>query len=278
MATVGWDRLTDRFTMGQWMKGRIETSQADISPDGRHWIYSGYRPSRNSPERWTAIAKVPYLKALSLAFCAGPGGPHGGGGVFLDNRTYYADGADTLQPQVHGSDFDGSVAPALERGEGFYSFRLRRDGWRSELRPAKHTVEELELMKRGHERVMASIRRTALEKPSLFRPDIMDYSSQPFQPPTQKFLLRSLPDDWELEAGPWDGSYPRNYRLMHTPSGQAIENSSWLWADWEPTGKRLVWTEGGFLRAARIVGDRIEPPQDLFDSNPLLFEAIEAPY
>jgi hypothetical protein len=39
VCTVGWDRRSDRFELGQWLRGRIYERRADLSPDGRHLIY-----------------------------------------------------------------------------------------------------------------------------------------------------------------------------------------------------------------------------------------------
>jgi hypothetical protein len=39
VCTVGWNRKTDEFQLGQWLRGRIYERRADLSPDGRHLIY-----------------------------------------------------------------------------------------------------------------------------------------------------------------------------------------------------------------------------------------------
>jgi hypothetical protein len=62
MVTVGWNRSTDEFTLGQWLYGRIEGTHADIAPDGKHWIYGVLDPRRSrvlgdrKRAAWTAIA------------------------------------------------------------------------------------------------------------------------------------------------------------------------------------------------------------------------------
>jgi hypothetical protein len=38
MVTIGWNRVMEEFTMGQWLKGRIQATSSDIAPDGKHWI------------------------------------------------------------------------------------------------------------------------------------------------------------------------------------------------------------------------------------------------
>lgn len=40
--TIGWNLEDDTFTIGQWINARI--SLCDLSLDGQHFIYFGYRP------------------------------------------------------------------------------------------------------------------------------------------------------------------------------------------------------------------------------------------
>src|SRR5688572_2426031 len=39
VCTIGWNRATDEFSVGQWLKGRIYERRADLSPDGKLLIY-----------------------------------------------------------------------------------------------------------------------------------------------------------------------------------------------------------------------------------------------
>ena len=61
-AVIGWNRDTDRFTVGQWLKGKIQ--DFDLSPNGKYWIYTAMSGTGSSS--WTALARVPYLKALDF--------------------------------------------------------------------------------------------------------------------------------------------------------------------------------------------------------------------
>jgi len=144
VATVGWDRETDRFTVGQWLKGQLEARQADVTSDGRHWIYCGYDPRRHrANERWTAIARTPYLKALALSYSSGPGGPNAGGGVFIDNQTYFPrPPIVTLEPQSDSFDFKTGAQPPLEKNERLDEFCRRRNGWYKEKRPRLYASTE----------------------------------------------------------------------------------------------------------------------------------------
>lgn len=86
-----WHRDTDRFEDGQWLKHKVYVERCDLSPDGRHFIYFALdgRWGSVTEGSYTAISHPPYFTAISLF---PQGDTWGGGGVFLDNRHYVADG------------------------------------------------------------------------------------------------------------------------------------------------------------------------------------------
>jgi hypothetical protein len=67
-AVIGWDRVNDKFKLGQWLYGRIYERRADLSPDGKHLIYFAMNGRWDSSVKgsWSAISRAPYLKAISL--------------------------------------------------------------------------------------------------------------------------------------------------------------------------------------------------------------------
>lgn len=88
VGVFGWDRNTDKFTLTQWLKGRIYEDCCEISPDGKYWIYFGLNGKEHTETkgRWTAIAKYPWLKALNLYSdynCY-----HCGGGFFISDNSF----------------------------------------------------------------------------------------------------------------------------------------------------------------------------------------------
>lgn len=87
VATILWNRETDAFTVGQWFKGRIYERRCDISPDGAYLIYHAMdaKWSTETKGAWTAVSRVPYLKALALY----PGMCGTGGGVWTGPRRYW---------------------------------------------------------------------------------------------------------------------------------------------------------------------------------------------
>jgi hypothetical protein len=50
VCTIGWNLETDKFELGQWLRGRIYERRGDLSPDGRHLIYFA-RGGRRHPGR-----------------------------------------------------------------------------------------------------------------------------------------------------------------------------------------------------------------------------------
>jgi hypothetical protein len=90
VCTFLWNRRTDEFTLGQWLRGRIYEDRCDLSPDGRYFIYFAFdgRPHREHGPCWTAVSRTPWLKAIALY---AKGSTWGGGGCFTGPRTYWLD-------------------------------------------------------------------------------------------------------------------------------------------------------------------------------------------
>jgi hypothetical protein len=135
VATLGWDRRDDRFTLGQWYRGRITYEKCDISPDGRHWIYFAINGRRLDPTlgMYTVLARAPYLKALGLWPV---GDTWGGGGLFSAEGEYWPFHDQPLiappaEPPL-SSDF---LHRAGWPGGAHLHARLQRDGWTCVARP-----------------------------------------------------------------------------------------------------------------------------------------------
>ena len=84
-----WDLKADQVTPGQWLKHRAYAEGADLSPDGRHLIYNAatHNPGHAVASSYVAISKPPFFTAIALY--PTPGFDEGGG-LFLDNRRFWA--------------------------------------------------------------------------------------------------------------------------------------------------------------------------------------------
>lgn len=94
-----WHRKEDAFEDGQWVKNNVYVERCALSPDGRHFLYFMLDGKWGNEGRgaYSAISRPPYWTAIALF---PEGSTWGGGGVFLDNRHYYAVGG----PDVIGRD------------------------------------------------------------------------------------------------------------------------------------------------------------------------------
>lgn len=252
--TLLWDRKTDTFTLGQWLKGRIYEHRCDLSPDGKHFLYFAMnaRRHRKGPMCWTAVSRTPYLRALAL---------HGdeetwlGGGRFLDNKTYSINGGMFLHTLRESRevvwkkpDPSAKAVPLHEAAArskypmtgdlGVYGDRLERAGWSLTTGQTKnHFVFE-----------------------------------------------KSVGRGWLLNMQVNQGSSGKagrsatwnEYSLKHPGSRAVHRFPDWEWA--EPDGARLVWAAGGKLWAGQLNADGLAGEKILHDFNDMQFQAIKAPY
>ncbi len=247
-ATFLWNRQTDTFTLGQWLKGRIYPKRSDLSPDGRHLIYlaADYQGSRDAGPSWTAVSRAPYLKALDLY------ANHDawqGGGLFVDDQTYWLNNSLLEDDDIHSrqSDLtcDLKAAPQSKFGAedpGVYYPRLLRDGWK-----------------------WARLDGTVSGPVHVFRKD--------------------LPNGWSLEKWSHHGAdevsqkeaYWEEHALCSPDLDAPLHLPDWEWADRD--GADVVWAANGQLFRERpsdvTAGKQVRA---LFDFAPMAFEAVTAPY
>lgn len=245
VALIGWDRRTDEFQLGQWLRGRVYERRCDLSPDGRHFIYFAMngRWKSASMGSWSAISRAPYFTALSFF-------PKGdcwhGGGLFTSDRTYWLnDGYGhivkrdvsglTRTPTPPGPEQYGGECP------GVYFHRLQRDGWK--LVSAEHGA-------RGQ--------IVIFEKPI-----------------NSRWLLRKFANA-SLDHGVGQGVYFDTHELVDFKKSEIIDCPDWEWADLD--GRRLLWAGKGKLNSGRIGKDGLFGTQVLYDFNGMVFEKREAPY
>jgi hypothetical protein len=246
VCTILWDRKTDKFSVGQWLKGRIYERRSDISQDGKYLIYFAQKGSWSSEAKgsWTAISKAPYLKAVAIF---PKGDCWNGGGLFTNaNRYWLNDGCGhTVLRDTTLVRRDLKFKPATNNGGeclSVYYPRLLRDGWQH--------VEH--------------IRHAQWND--------LDY------------FEKTLPHGWvvrkiahaEIGAPPGKGCYWDEHELIHSASSQCVSYADWEWA--EVDRNRLVWAQAGKLFAGKIAKQGLVNEVQLFDFNDMQFEPLEAPY
>lgn len=128
VCTLGWNRADDTFELGQWLKGKIDFSSCDLSPDGRHFLYEASKYGPADSGSYAVLSRAPYLKKLGFwdSRCVG-------GGVFLDNARFrlYSVGEPTTFRLPDFAPVE-TETPSDKRGfiaGGVRGFRLQRDGW-----------------------------------------------------------------------------------------------------------------------------------------------------
>ena len=244
VCTVGWNRETDGFQLGQWLRGRIYERRADLSPDGRHLIYfaRGGRRHWETKGSWTAISRAPYLHAITLF---GKGDCWQGGGLFTSNQKYWLNGChfdvrnsskliEDVKYKPEGS--FGAECPSV------YYRRLLRDGWSLEMNVGPGRVSPC----------------TVFSKP--------------------------LPHGWILRKFAYaDTKHPQGtsvywdeHELEHPKRKALLAVPKWEWADLD--GSSLVWAEKGILHRAPVKPSGPADAKTLYDFNLMRFEAREAPY
>ena len=275
VCTIGWDRKTDRFEIGQWFHGRIYEERADLSPDGRHLIYFAANFNWNSETKgtWTAISRAPFIKAISIW---AKGDSYFGGGLFLDDKTALLDGhhgaAMRLSRDVHVvQEPRTSYAKIATMGHPPHGVQ-RLEGLDAYLSPQENAIYEASRQQR--------------------------FSS--YRSFKQYRAGWRLNDDGEEDLRKWWGGCvvtkhwwlrrPQNganYQLRRHNTDLVIDlpaGTTWAgpdnWGDVErpPKQSRIIWAREGRLFAAGVARSGMGEHKMLFDFNPMTFEPIEAPY
>ena len=222
------------------MRGRIYERRSDLSPNGKHLIYFAMNGRWQSETKgsWTAISRVPYLKAITLL---GKGDCWNGGGLFLSDRDYWLNGGHTelkASEEVHEN--ATYRPPAYYGGECLtvYFNRLQRDGW-----------------------VMKS---DDYQGAVLFEKQL-----------PKSWTLRKLAFA-EIDQPHGRGCYWDAHELKQESTSTVLAFPEWEWAEFGRG--RVVWAAEGQLRAARLGTGKITSERLLHDFNEMKFEAIRASY
>lgn len=238
VCVIGWDRKSDTFTEGEWLRGRIYERRSDLSADGRYLIYFALDGQWKSETggAWTAISRAPGLEAVTLL--AKGDGWHGGGLLTRKHRYWLNDGSG--HRVIHTSSEvqpDPDSAPERRFGgecPGVYYPRLIRDGW---------TLRE----------------RTTVSPSASFT--VFDKRLE------RGWVLRKVAHE-QLDSPPGKGCYWDEHQLINAAREVTIAQPDWEWADRDR--HRLVYAEGGCLYAVAIPAagaQALEEPALLRDFN-----------
>ena len=246
VCTVLWNLKSNKFKVGQWLKGRIYERRSHLSPDGQYMIYFAMngRWQSETGGSWTAISKVPYLKAEVLY---GKGDCWNGGGLFIDNRHYWLnDLYDSHHPMFGQSHTrlirkHGAIESPYSNNEclGVYYPRLLAEGW--------------------------------AQSDELSSPHI-----QVFDKKWGSMVLRKFCHI----GGKGKTTYWDSHALLDR-SGRELNCPDWEWAD--IVGKNLAFAENGKLFLLKPPfsikeEDAFSQAKMLYDFNPMKFEKLVAPY
>lgn len=245
---VHWDRRRDHFELAQWLYGRVYERRSDLSPDGRHMIYFAMNGKWGDTSKgsWTAISKAPWMRATVMY---AKGNCWFGGGLFLDNSTYWLNNSFLSHTLLHDNTdltFNRTYQPPEYYGGEcvhVYYNRLQRDGW---------------LLCKLSERLDGKHHLSVFEKAL-----------------TRGWVLRKLAHE-QVGSPEGKGCYWDEHELID-PQGKVRSLPDWEWAD-EVDG-RLVWASQGCLYARRILNKRqLGAVTCLHDFNAMTFKRIQAPY
>ena len=276
VCTIGWDRKTDRFEIGQWLRGRIYEERADLSPDGRHLIYFAANFNWHSETKgtWTAISRAPYIKAISIW---AKGDTYFGGGLFLDGRTALLHGhhGDVLQlsRDIHVvQEPRTSHRKAALRGYVVPGGVERLETLDQYLSPQEHAIYEASRQQRF------SSYRTFKEYRDGWR------LNENGEEDLRKWWVGcAITKHWWLRR-PCENA---GYQLRRHNTDLVIDlpaGTTWAghdnWRDIERPSKqsRIIWAREGRLFAAEVTRSGMGEHKMLYDFNPMTFEPIEAPY
>lgn len=250
-ATFGWDRVTDSFKLGQWLKGRIFERRCDLSPDGKLLIYFAMKGfwEQGSRGSWTAISRMPYLKAIGFWPV---GEVNEGGGLFNTNSTFWLNGEHVhegmrfpeglrMTHQSPDADNWGGGCPAV------YYPHLVRAGWKLTAKSCSDLEGKYTRCRR---------------------------------------FEKSLPNGWTLVKfarewmydSPVKGSYFDQHLLVRNGRSVNVDGAGWSWCDWDAARRRVCWATGGCIHAARLGEGGLIEEKLVHDFNSYEFEAVAAPY
>lgn len=246
VCVLSWDLQNNKIEVSQWLKGRIYERRCDICPDGKYWVYFAMNGHWNTEAKgaWTAIAKYPWLKTISLY---AKGDCWNGGGLFLSNRSFWLNngyGHEALHTSKDVT-LDSTYTPANSYGGEcltVYYNRLQRDGW---VLVSRESIEKWNSI-------------TTFDK-SL----------------SNGWILKKIAHE-QVGSPEGKGCYWDEHKVIN-PNGIEEVHEDWEWAD--TINDRLYFAQNGAIYGIDIEQlDSGVKPELVHDFNGYVFESKEAPY
>ncbi len=240
-----WDRAADRFTPGQWFRGRVYERRCDLSPDGRLFIYFAAKHGTRRHNRvdigeaWTAISKPPYFTALAL---------------WPNLGSWYGGGVFKTETLVH-LDVTCSAAPH----PNFRPHRLRIGHMGANTAPWEQRLlhDRWQLLARGFDpRTQRQIGTAEIWQKR--------HPSQPLK------LCRQIE---AVDFRRYGGPYAETFWLE--AGGDLLPLADTTWADWD-SWDRLVFVRAGKLFHAAFQSTGLRE-FELYDFNPLTPRQVATP-
>lgn len=264
VALIAWDRSTDRFEVGQWLKGHIYEHRCDLSPSGKLLVYfaASWRRGNRFGGSWTAVSKPPYLTALALWQ---KGDAWGGGGLFENEKRLELNHAPFQMKLAEGFQLPNGfeVIPFGKRSGGgedgpIETRRDERDGW-------------VELERGGwHERPYGSSPWIVADPPQTV--------ARRCQAKKSTLEVRRLVRGIKERNGPW---YLTDHQVHDAKTGTSLELPGTSWADWDATGE-LLFARGGKLfrlplKNGPLSEETLQAAKELADFTDLTFRELAPP-
>ncbi len=247
VCTFNWDRMTNIFSQGQWLKkAKICERRSDISANGKFWIYFALDGRWDSKTKgsYTVVAKTPWLKALTL-YAKGDG--WNGGGLFSYDNVYWLNdgyGHEKLQ-QSNLVKRNGDYIPKNDYGGEclhVYYNRLQRDGWE----------------------LVNTIKKDKLKHDAIFERSV-----------TRDWVLRKICHE-STNTPVGKGCYWDEHELINK-HGDTISQPDWEWAEWMDNA--IMFAEFGKLYKLIIKNTHeLKSPELIHDFNDYKFKELLAPY
>lgn len=248
----GWNRITNKITEGQWLKGVIFPRRCDISPNGNHIIYfaSNYaKANQETPATWTVVSYFPYLKALD--FWA-KGDSWNGGGLFYSNKNYLLhEYGEHHSAQMLSNKFKisrGMPKSPIDNNEclGVYVPKLIRDNW--------------ELLDKTQDSIGGVYTFSKRINNDLTILKILHATSTPPQ---------------------GKGCYFEEHFIEGVVEGRSDFRDIEYLDYYNDNGKiddMIFWSEEGEIRTSLVVGSTIQEPVTVKDFSEYKYSRIKAPY